>query len=819
MSSLNLLGNWALCQKGSKQSYPALLPGDNFSALLAAGVIDDPYFGKNENDVQWITEETWCWSREFMITAEFLANDFIYLNADEIDTCSTIKINGQKAGLTKSQFIRHRFDVKKLLTVGSNTIVITIEPYMKEAKRRLKKSPFEVPGTHNNTIPHLNFVRKTQCHAGWDWGITLVVSGVYGALSLEAHNAARIEHVYTKQTHKKNNCIVQVTTELVADKSGTTEVEVSFNGESRKKTVAVGKGTTLTSTTFEVNKPNLWWPVGYGEQTLYDLSISTSDEKVNKKIGLRTMEVRSEPDEVGVSMVIVVNGVDVYCKGANWIPMDAMPQRYSRERYAQLLGDARLANMNMIRIWGGGHYEQNDFYELCDELGIMIWHDLMFACAVYPSYEEFCNETTDEIEYQTKRLRDHASIALWCGDNEVIAALGWYPVVQKNRDCYVSSFERLLAAKEKGIVKGGDDRTFWPSSPSAGKNPYDSDKWNDDVHGDMHNWAVWHSGKNFEAYRDVTPRFCSEFGFQSLSSFETVKSFADSSQYNVTAPVMEHHQKNRSGNQKIIEMFTRYFRMPDGFENSLYLSQVQQALAIKTAVEYWRSLQPVCMGALIWQLNDNWPVASWSSLEYNGQWKQLHYHTRRFFNPVMGCAFNNRKGEVELWAVSELARKTDVRMIAAVYDFEGNKIKSYSYKNSLKARDSKKLAVLKINEIAPERNECFMQIRLTLKDGSKTYVHENTHFFSRYKSCELAQSRIETMIKEKPDTFEVQVQASKPAFFVMLEIAGVPGIFNDNSFTLMPDKIKKLTFTPRREHVTLTDIKQGLTVKHLRDTY
>ena len=819
MSTFDLHGRWQLTQVGTENTYPATVPGDNFSTLLKAGVIDDPYYGKNEEQVQWISDETWAWSRTFNVTTAMLANDFIYLNADEIDTCAVVDINGVKVGTTESQFIRHRFDVKKALRQGSNKITITIQPFMKEAKRRIKKSPFEVRGTGNNTVPHLNFLRKTQCHAGWDWGITLVVSGIYGNLSLVGHNEARIEHVVTRQIHSKAACIVEVTTELVARRSGKTAVRVTFNGETKETMVAVAAGTTLTTTRFEVKNPKLWWPAGYGAQPLYDLTVATPDEVRTKKLGLRTMEVRSEPDEVGISMVLAVNGVDIFCKGSNWIPMDAMPGRNSRERYSQLLGDARLANMNMIRIWGGGHYEREDFYELCDELGLMVWQDFMFACALYPSYAEFRDEVTNEIEYQTKRLRDHAAIALWCGDNEVLGALGWQPDARAKRDTNVASFERLLAAKEEGVARGGDDRTFWPSSPSAGSNPFENDGWNNDTHGDMHNWTVWHAGQNFEAYYDVTPRFCSEFGFQSFSSLETVKSFADTSQHNVTSPVMEHHQKNPAGNQKIVEMFTRYFRMPEGFENSLYLSQVQQAVAIKTAVEHWRRLQPTCMGTLIWQLNDNWPVASWSSLEYSGQWKQLHYHAKRFFNPVLGCAFNNKKDEVELWTVSELAKKAAASMVATLYDFNGRKIGSYTHRGTVGARSARKLGALKIADIAPESNGCFMQTRLSLRVGSQTRVHENTHFFARYKHCELARSKIKVSVSKKGAGFELRLNADRPAFFTTVNIEGVPGIFDDNSLTLMPGKERKLTFLPRKTPVNLTQVKRGLKVKHLRETY
>lgn len=818
-ASLNLHGKWKLTQVDSQVSCQAMVPGDNVSALLTAGLIPDPYYAKNEDEVQWISEKSWCWSRDFKVLEDLLKFESIYLNADEIDTCSTIKINGKKVGETKSQFIRHRFDVKNFLKKGKNSISITIEPFTKESKKREKKSAFPVPGTSNNSVSGLNFIRKTHCHGGWDWGISLFVSGIYGALSLEGVHNVRMEHVFTTQTHSKGSCTLKVNAELKACRKGVVNLRYVFNGEEHFEKVKVERGITIHSTFFKIKNPELWWPVGYGEQPLYELEVTAENQTITKKIGFRTMEVRSFPDKIGVPMTVVVNGVDIFCKGSNWIPMDAMPQKYSRQRYEQLLGDARAANMNMIRIWGGGHYERRDFYEICDELGLLIWHDLMFACSLYPSYKEFREEIKREIEYQIKRLRDYASIALWCGDNEVVGALGWYKESIESRDRYVASFQQLLSAKEDGVALSGDDRTFWPSSPCAGENPFETDGWHDDSCGDMHYWDVWHSGKDIEAYFDVIPRFCSEFGYQSFSSLETVKSFADPKDFNVTSPVMEKHQKNPAGNQKIIEMFTRYFRMPNGFENTLYLSQVQQAIAIKTAVEHWRHLQPVCMGTLIWQLNDNWPVASWSSIEYNGSWKQLHYHAKRFFNPVLGCAFNNKKDEVELWAVSESPKRTEATMIATIYDFNGKRLKSYTYKGLVDARGTKKLAAPKIDSLAIKRDECFMNISLKIKEGKTIYTHENTHFFARYKNCELADAKISVSVIEKGEKFELRLKTTKPAFFVTAEVIGIPGVFDDNSFTLMPSKVKTISFNPRKNKVSLTAIKKGIKIKHLRETY
>ena len=822
VNRIDLQGNWQLTQQNGEISCPAEVPGDNVSALLAAGIIEDPYFGRNELDVQWICEETWVWEREFVVGEELLTHEQVYLKAAEVDTCAVIRINGKKVGQTVSQFIGHRFEVKQALQPGLNRISIAVAPFMKEAKKRMALSPLPVPGSGNCTIAGLNFVRKTHCHGGWDWGISLVVSGVYGDLSLVGYNAARIEHVYTRQRHSKGRCRVEVTAELVAATAGETELTVEFDGTCQTIPVALVAGTTEARAVFTVEKPRLWWPAGYGKQPLYALTVRTPDESRKKWLGLRELVVRSEPDDTGIPLVVEVNGLPIFCKGANWIPLDALPQRYSRARYKRLLGDAKLANMNMVRVWGGGHYERDEFYEVCDQLGLLIWHDFMFACSLYPAYPAFREEVTREVEYQVKRLRDHASIALWCGDNEVVGALGWYQEAKDNRDAYVAGFERLLAAKEEGLALAGDDRTFWPSSPCSGSNPFIGDAWHDAENGDMHFWEVWHSGKDIEAYYDVAPRFCSEFGFQSFSSLETVKTFAEAKDFNATSPVMEHHQKNRAGNQKILEMFTRYFRMPNGFENFLYLSQVQQALAIKTGVEFWRHLQPVCMGTLYWQLNDNWPVASWSSLEYNGAWKQLHYHARRFYQPVLGCAFQSAAGELALWAVSELAGRAQAEMVATVYDFAGNKLRRKTYTGRVKTRGTKKLAELRVGSFVEEPSACFMQLTLCLTDETgQKHLHENTHFFTRFKACELAAARVGTKVaRTKDGAFVVDLTTDQPAFFVMAEVAGISGIFDDNSITLLPGKAgRRLLFTPRQEGVRIADIRAGLAVKHLQQTY
>ena len=385
--------------------------------------------------------------------------------------------------------------------------------------------------------------------------------------------------------------------------------------------------------TFEITKPNLWWPAGSGKQHLYDLAVVTRTETIRRRVGLRHVELITTPDAVGARFAFRVNGCEIFCRGANWIPADALPSAATPELTAKLLRAAVAANMNMVRVWGGGFYEQDFFYDLCDELGIMVWQDFMFACCLYPTTPQFLNEVRAEVDYQVRRLAHHASVVLWCGDNELLGALTWFKESRDNRDRYLVNYDRLNRAIEETMKAADATAIWWPSSPSPGLMSF-GDAWHDDRSGDMHFWSVWHEGRSFEHYRDVKPRFCSEFGFQSFPSMATIKTFAEPGDMNIASPVMESHQKNAGGNARIAETMFRYFRFPTRFADFVYVSQIQQGLAMRTAVEYWRTLKPHCMGTLYWQLNDTWPVASWSGLDHGGGWKALHYMARRFFEPV-----------------------------------------------------------------------------------------------------------------------------------------------------------------------------------------
>ncbi|MDA3961269.1 MAG: glycoside hydrolase family 2 protein [Planctomycetota bacterium] len=818
MTIIDLHGTWNLRQVGAELALPAAVPGDVYGALLEKKLIPDPYLGKQEEEVQWVREADWEYSRTIKVSKAFLAQQAIYLNADSLDTIAEVRINGSLVGRSDNMFLRMRWDVKRLLKLGDNEIAIRFKSAAKAAAASARKQPFPVPYTGCNLVPHMNLVRKVQCHAGWDWGVCLVTSGIAGDLSLCGAELCRVEHVVTSQQHAKGKgkVTVDVTVDLHGYAAGRTEISASLAGETQTRQVDVAPGASSVELRFVIKNPKIWWPAGYGDQPLYDCEVSIDGSVTRKRIGLRVIELINEPDAIGRTMTLRVNGVDIFCKGANWIPADAVSQRHTRALYDDLLGSAADANMNMVRVWGGGQYELDDFYDVCDEKGLLVWHDLMFACSLYPADKAFLASCQAEVDYQVKRLRDHASIALWCGDNELHGALGWYPETKKNRDTYLVTYDRLNQALGAAVAAADPTRIFWPSSPCSGPDQFDG--WHDDTKGDMHYWDVWHSGKSFDAYYDVVPRFCSEFGFQSFSSQEVVKSFAKPEDFNVTSPVMEHHQRNPAGNQKIVEMFSRYFRMPAGFEQFLYLSQVQQAVAIKTAVEYWRHLQPVCMGAVYWQLNDNWPVASWSSLEYGGSWKQLHYHAKRFFQSVIAVPIQ-KDGAVSVHVVSELLQAGEASARIRLVRFDGSVAKTWKVSAKVKKQGVKQLWKMTLDALPIALHEGVLQVELSVKAGKRTERHSNTHFLAKYKACELARAKIRSKVVAGKAGPVLELSADKPAFFVTATASGIAGTFDDNSVTLLPGETVRLNFRPKGGPVSASALAKSLRIEDLRGSY
>lgn len=827
---VDLAGVWSLRQAddSAQPAIPITIPGGIHSALFAAGRIPDPFFGQNEKKTQWVGQKEWIVERSVEIPASLLKRDSVILRLEDVDTYCTLSLNGQPVGVTSNRFRRYEFDVKPFLRDGENKISAFFHSAEKLSNEWGAKLPHPIPMVSNGLVPHMNLLRKPICHGGWDWGLAQMITGFAGKTELLAYDLAKLDYVMCDQKHTPGLCEVTVRAEVSSPKGGAASFFVQLGEQSETRNVTLSAGKNEVSVTIPVANPKLWWPNGAGEQPLYPLVVKIGESSLSRKIGLRSLEVVNEPDvdprtgKKGMSIVFRVNGVNIFCKGANWIPCDAFQNRQTPERYRDLITAAADANMNMLRVWGGGQFESDCFYELCDEKGILLWHDFMFSCALYPADKAFLGEIRAELNHQLRRLRDHASIAMWCGDNECIGALGWFEPSRRNRDLYLISYDRLSRMMTDLVAEVDPSRTFWPSSPCAGPGDF-SDGWHDDNKGDMHYWTVWHENKDFSAYYKVKPRFCSEFGYQSFSSPEVAATFCDPDQLNPTAPDFEYHQKNGGGNTRILETIARYFRFPEGSENILYLSQVQQAMAIRTAVEAWRHLQPRCMGILFWQLNDNWPVASWSSVEYGGKWKHLQYHAKRFYAPlsIMAVPAEGDSSKIEIWAVNDYADAVEVEADLVTWGFDGKKGLSRTLSANLPARSATLLQSAPLDSFGSdeERAKSFLSLKMRGFYNGKWIRDSNDWMFQKYKTCPLEKAEVDAIVTDRNGVWTVVLTTDKPAFFVWVDVAGIRGEFSDNSFTLYPGSPVTLTFKPDDPNLSFDSFRDKLTVKHLRQTY
>jgi beta-mannosidase len=807
-TEINLHGQWRIKSADGKHACDYTVPGDVHSSLIAAGIIPDPYVGRNEYDVRWVAEQDWIATREFDWDGEGQWN----LDIDYLDTVAEVKINGKSVLKADNCFRRYTPDVSKELKRGKNKIEIRFFSNVKEAAKRQKAHPYFVPyAAQNCPIPDTNFLRKPSCHAGWDWNLAIMPFGAYGRIELRPDNSVRIEQVFAHQVyHKDGSVTLQVMTEIFA-RPNVIDVHIvtQLEDEAFTRKLEIEAGVWKIHETFEIANPTRWWPAGSGEQHLYELKVTCGHHVVTRKIGLRQIELVDQKDEIGARFAFKVNGAEIFCRGANWIPADALPSRATPELTRKLLQAAVDSNMNMIRVWGGGYYEQDWFYDLCDELGLMVWQDFQFSCNLYPADEVFLDEVRREVVTQVNRLQHHACIALWCGDNELIGALTWFKESRDNRDRYLAAYDRLNYAIEQAAKSVDENLNWWPSSPSPGLLSF-GDAWHDDRSGDMHFWSVWHEGKDFDHYRDVNPRFCSEFGFQSYPSLHIVKQFATSEEdLNISSAVMESHQKNAGGNARIAETMFRYFRFPTDFGNFCYLSQVQQGLAIKTAVEYWRSLKPHCMGTLYWQLNDTWPVASWSSLDYGGGWQLLHYMARRFYAPIAVMALPDKKtGGIVIKAVNDRLTKQKFSLKLSTLDPAGKAKLLKNISANIPADKAVEVAKLKKGQLPMAH---ILILDFEAADGSKGRVHFANE---PYKAMNIINPDISHSTKIKDGKLHIALSTKHAALFVTAE-TGVFGSYSDNVLDMLPGESTKIIFTPDNAD----DLKTAQTNLIIRNLY
>lgn len=806
---IDLSKDWTICQAERNIRLKSNLPQDIYNLLLENQQIPDPFVEKNETEVQWAAYLPWTWEKEFFIEENPAVP--VFLNISNLDTVCEIKINNQLCAETDNMFQKQRIDVSRFLIPGKNTLTILFKAAAEEALKRAARHPYPVPSTTNNRVPHMNFLRKVQCHAGWDWGPVLITHGIYGNIYLSSYPEVELLELNYDCQIKEDHCLIHFRLYAHTEEKCTKQASIWLDDKEYKQNLDFNKENSRVDFSIKLEKYKLWQPRGYGEAHLYQGKLVLEDQSLDFKLGIREIKIKldEDADNKGSAFIVNVNGQDIFLKGANWIPQSPFPGSFSREKYTSLLETACQANINCIRVWGGGLYEKEDFYNLCDSLGLLVWQDFMFSCALYPANPEFLKSVRKEAEYQVKRLQPHPCLALWCGDNEVIGALSWYEESQKDRDRYLVHYDRLNSGVLKKTVEELDPlRLFWPSSPAAGKDNY-LNNFQDNSRGDMHYWEVWHGRKPFEAYYSIQPRLCSEFGYQSFPSLSSINYFCpDPAQQNISSPVMEFHQRSEVGNDNMAANIFRYFRFPEGFDNFIYQSQIQQGIGLDLGVRYWRSLRPYCMGTIYWQLHDMWPVASWSSIEYNGDWKLSHYFVREFYREIIASVIQKDENLARIFLISDRPEKTEVKINLSYYDFQGQLLKEDI--GQLKIEDQSLLIrELQTKQLPLPQDQCFLEITLQWQKQSSSY----THFFTPWKNCALPRPQIQSRINWQKDKAHITLQTDKPSFFTALEIPGKAAIFERNVLTLLPGQDYQITAWPRDCSFNKND---SLKIRHLQ---
>jgi beta-mannosidase len=780
----------------------ATVPGTVHLDLMKNSVIPDPYKDENEKKVQWIENEDWDYQTKFTISSKELQNENIDLIFLGLDTFSEIYLNGKLLKKTDNMFRKWTIPVKKYVKAGENFLQIKFESSVNVGKELAQKVSFMTPESPRS------FVRKAQYQFGWDWGPRLVTAGIWKDVKLEYWNQAKLENIKIEQTKlTSTRADLNIYTEIFVDEEG--KFSISVNGKSHEFTLK--KGLNTLSIPYQINNPKLWQPNGWGEQNLYDVKISLQkdskiiDEK-SERIGLRTVELIQEKETNGKSFYFKVNGKPMYAKGTNWIPGDSFSPRMTKEKYQKLIKDCKDANMNMIRIWGGGIYEDDEFYKACDENGILVWQDFMFAGSFYPADKDFQKNVELEVKDQIERLQNHPSLALWCGNNEVDEAIvNWgyqkqfkyskEDSVQVWKDYKKIFHEVIPNAIKKYAAKGKD--IYWPSSPSIGWGHTESL-----TEGDSHYWGVWWGEQPFEIYNEKVPRFASEYGFQGMPTLETIKSmFSGKPDLNVQNGTIKAHEKHARGWEIIDNYMKRDYKVPTDFVEYNYVSQLLQARGMQIAIEAHRRAKPYNMGTLYWQLNDCWPVVSWSSIDYLGNWKALHYQVKRSFeNQVI---LPEEKDEVLNFYVinDELKTFENASLDFDIMTLNGEK------KGSGGTADTKTLesnGVLKFDSFSLEeiigdadRNEIFLHLMLKDKEN---IIAESNYFFSKPKDLKLTKPNIQI---KKISASEIEISTDVLAKDVYL-IGDVH--FSDNFFDLLPGTSKRIKLSKPLEKIEVMSL-------------
>jgi len=778
---LPLNGQWQVSEMGKDDWIAAAVPGCVHTDLLAAGKIPDPFYRDNEKDVQWVGKSNWVYQRTFDVPETVLQSDRVLLCCEGLDTLASININGEEIGRADNMFRRWEFDVKKALQAGQNRIeIVFTSPYTYIEQHQSDQAP-------NKFVKERAWVRKEPCSFGWDWGPVLPSCGIWRNISLVAFNHARISDVLIQQNHSEKGRVrldIQIDLERVQTDKSLKAVFTVSNKSHRIASTHVEIPGTSGRGTVEIKHPKLWWPAGMGEQPLYEVQVDLVEaggislDSASRRIGLRTMQVTQATKDR--PLFFEVNGLPFFAKGANWIPADSFPNRLTSDRLRRFVADAAAVNMNMLRFWGGGYYEDDALFDTCDEFGICVWLDFKFACSAYPAFDpDFMANVKSEARDNLQRLRHHPCIALWCGNNEISLlnmAEQWSDYHMDRAD-YGKLFKELLAQQ---VATYAPEANYVSGSPDCG---------------DTHYWEVWHGPKMFEAYREQSG-FMSEFGYQSFPELKTIRSFTnEDDRASVTTAVMRWHQRSggSDGNQKMVDMIRNYFNPPRDFEMTLWMSQIVQAHGIKIGAEHWRQTMPKSMGCVFWQYNDTWPGMSWSSVDYFGRWKALHYAARKFYAPILVSGTENpTNGTIDIFITSDLLNARHGKLTWNVMGLDGQSFRQESMKVEIPAQRSGLVKTLDLSEHVQKHGANGFLTWLKLDVEGQT-VSENLVTLTLPKDLKLLDPKLTASIQRSQHGFEVTIKSEHPALWAWIEVGGADARFSDNFMHLQPGSSKKIS--------------------------
>ena len=827
--------NWKFKNNVDSLWLEASVPGDVHTDLLRNELIEDPFYRLNEHDLQWIDKTDWEYKTEFELSKNDINSDFIGLELQGIDTYSSIYLNDSLIATTDNMFVGKTVDIKKHSKVGKNNLYVKLFSPINKGVILHDSLGYDISSFNANDLAEIGkvegnkrvsvFTRKAPYHYGWDWGPRLVTSGIWQPINLKTWNHYNIEDLYIRQKtlNESANLVAEIELESYLEIDEMISEIYVDNKKVSTDIIYINKGANKIEIPFTIKDYELWWPNGMGNQNMYEIKVKLKSKNnyttSSKKIGLREINLVTSADSIGNNFYFEVNKKPVFMKGVNYIPQDVFLNRVSDDKYEELLQAAVDANMNMIRVWGGGIYEKEIFYNLCDEKGLLVWQDFMFACAMYPGDEEFLKSVEQEAEYNIKRLRSHPSIALWCGNNEVLSAWkrwGWEKDVIKNQSLEVANmiskayddvFHKLLPDAVKKLDSSTD---YWPSSPGSSFGQPENY-----TSGDVHYWGVWWGQEDFESYNQKVPRFMSEYGFQSFPEFSSVDKYTNETDYDIYSEVMKSHQRSSIGNSTIEDYMLRYYNKPKSFKGYLYVSQILQAYGVSMGMEAHRRNKGYSMGSLYWQLNDCWPVASWSSIDYFGKWKALHYSTKKAFQPVL-ISFFKSDSEIELHIISDLLESKDVDLNLKVLSFSGEVLYETNKNYSLQQNSTMKVESLSVDWLNKNFDPTSSLLVASLFSDEKE-ISNNIYYLTKFKDIILPKPLIEYEINELINTFEVSLTSKNLVKNVFVDIASSQN-FSDNYFDMIPGKEYKISIN-KEESLTLDDIKRKINFLSLFDTH